>query len=104
MQIMQEVEELTFTKSDPCWFCGKKVDMGYCCNEFDFVAYHKECGDKVSVDSCAVCVGEGLPPCCTNSIEELVDVVNANLPEPTKLPRMYPTIIREFDDHEEVFG
>jgi|TARA_B110001454_G_scaffold144285_1_gene133951 hypothetical protein len=52
------------TQEPPCWFCNKPVDKGYCCEEFDFAPYHKDCGDKISRNACAICIGEGLEPCC----------------------------------------
>ena len=57
--MMTENDRETF---DPCWFCGLHVDMGCMCDEFDFVAYHVECGNKITMDQskCAVCYGEGL--------------------------------------------
>jgi hypothetical protein len=47
-----------------CWFCHKDVKNGFVCEEWDYVMYHKECGDKISTTACAVCIGEGLKPCC----------------------------------------
>jgi hypothetical protein len=56
---------MTSITEPPCWFCDKPVDKGYFCEEFDFAPYHIDCGNKVSTNSCAICIAEGLKePCC----------------------------------------